>query len=115
MQGTVGWLCPKCGSVVSPYETACAKCAPATSPYLGSGSYTFNLGNVTFGTVYAAPEKTAAQKLDEAQKARAEAERKAEKYSEWADKIITFYEQLNDLTEELDDLTNEPDEIEHGD
>ena len=79
----------------------------------------FTLGSISFGgistsgTVSLRPPNTDAQKLEEAQKARAKAERKAEKYNEWAAKIIAFYGQMNDLTEELDELTNEPADIEN--
>lgn len=102
--GTVGWLCPKCNTPVSPSETTCPKCAPQPSIAIGT--------IVGYGTVYAAPPKTDAQKLAEAKADAAKYKRKAERYSEWADKLITFYGQLNDLTQELDDLTDEPDEIE---
>ncbi len=117
MQGSVGWLCPKCGSVISPYDQTCAKCAPVryvpgTITLAGlSGTYTFG-GSFSGGTIFAAPAKTDAQKLAEAKADRDKYKRKAEKYSAWADKLIEFYEQLNELTEELDELTNEPDEIE---
>ena len=119
MQGTVGWICPMCGAVSSPYYQTCAKCAPKPTIGLGTlyvgggyGTYSGWSGTITFGGTKPAPAKTDAQKLEEALARAVKAERKAEKYSAWADKLIEFYEQLNDLTQELDELTNEPDEIE---
>ena len=77
-----------------------------------SGLGTITLGGMSSGTVFAAVQKSDAQKLSEACDARDKYKRKTEKYRKWADKVITFYEQLNDLTQELDDLTDEPDAIE---
>lgn len=120
-QGSVGWLCPKCSAIISPYQATCSTCAPSAGLGFGTKSgpmYTFTSGTFSFrgisagGTVVMAPPKTDAQKLEEAQSARVKAERRAEKYSTWADKVITFYERLDELTQELDDLTDEPDRIE---
>lgn len=116
MLGTVGWLCPKCGAVISPSEKMCWRCTPVVTVH-GVGTYTgwsgtIMPGSFSSGTIFAAPLKTDAQKLEEAQNALAKAERKVKSYRDWADKIEDFYFQLNKLTETLDDLTNEPSEIE---
>lgn len=93
--GSVGWICPKCGVIISPYETSCAKCAAKPTITMVSG------------TVFFTPQ------LEEAQRALDKSNRKLNRYNEWADKIVDFYGRLTELTEELDDLTDEPDEIEN--
>lgn len=100
-QGTVGWLCSKCSTVISPYETACAKCAPVSGIRYGpgtvsigglSGTYTFG-GMLSSGTIYAAHPKTDAQKLDEAKR----------KATKWQGRYESLFEQLQELVEQFTD------------
>ena len=101
MQGSVGWICPKCGAIISPYDQTCAKCAP--KPTIGTytgWSGTITLGGVDFGkmfstsgTVYAAPAKTDAQKLAEA---KADA-------ADWRDKFERVIEAMREVIEEHQD------------
>lgn len=37
-----GWICPKCGSVYSPTQTECYRCAPATKYEFSSTTITMN-------------------------------------------------------------------------
>lgn len=105
-QGTVGWLCPKCSAVISPYEAACTKCAPVVNKYSGTialGGLTYSgLGTISFGswdfglgsgTVYAAPPKSDAQKLEEA---KADA-------ADWRDKFERVIEAMQEVIEEHQD------------
>ncbi len=107
MQGTQGWVCPKCSTVYAPWESKCSKCSPA---YMGLGSisgwpgtitlggpsYKFTSGTITFGssgTVYAAPPKSDAQKLAEA---KADAD-------DWRDKFERLLEAVREVIEEHQD------------
>ena len=101
MIGSVGWLCPKCGAVCSPYEQTCKACADKAISGFGTKtgwSGTITLGpisniryegvNIMSGTVYAAPPKTDAQKLEEAQKALQAAKKKAVYWEKQWDKLF---------------------------
>lgn len=103
-QGTVGWLCPKCSAVISPYEAACTKCAPVSGFSTVVGwSGTLSLGCIslgyspsyraTSGTFYATPPKTDAQKLAEA---KADA-------ADWRDKFERVIEAMQEVIEEHQD------------
>lgn len=95
-QGTVGWLCPKCGRISSPYQTSCGCCAPISG--LGtitgwSGTLTFGNYLGTSGTIYATPPKSDAQKLAEA---KADA-------ADWRDKFERLIEAVQEVIEEHQD------------
>jgi len=97
--GSVGWLCPKCGRISSPYQAVCSICVPT----IGAGTYTGWSGTITpggtsysglsHGTFYAAPPKTDAQKLEEAR----------QESNRWREKYESLVEQLQELIETDDD------------
>ncbi len=106
MFGSVGWTCPNCKAIISPYETTCKACVPVKS-YTGAwqlGGVTYSgLGTITLGgynpqffasgTVYAAPPKSDAQKLTEA---KADAD-------DWRDKFERLLEAVQEVIEEHQD------------
>ena len=69
--GSVGWICPKCSVIISPYTAKCPNCTPILT--IGAGTYSGWSGTITIGgmtssgTIYAAPPKSDAVKLAEAQ------------------------------------------------
>ena len=92
MMGSVGWTCPKCGVIISPYQETCKACAPTIKTYAG----TWQLGGVTYsglGTLTAAPPKSDAQKLAEA---KADA-------ADWRDKFERLLEAVQEVIEEHQD------------
>ena len=106
MQGSVGWTCPKCGIIISPYQETCKTCVPPMKTYSGTlslGGMTYSgLGTITLGgsfggmssgTFYAAPPKSDAQKLAEA---KADA-------ADWRDKFERVIEAMQEVIEEHQD------------
>lgn len=98
-QGTVGWLCPKCSTVVSPYQATCtACCVSVMRGYAG----TFSLGNITYsgmgtislggslGTMYAAPKPDPKDV-------------QLREWREWRDRVVEIRDELNELIEEVED------------
>lgn len=49
--GIYGWICPKCGAVMSPYQEFCVKCS-------GSFDFTWTANTNTTGTNYTIPSSS---------------------------------------------------------
>ena len=107
MQGTQGWICPKCNTVYAPSEAKCLKCSPAA---FGYGTYTgwsgtitlggdWKIGTGVMGTVYAALPKSDAQRLAEA---KADA-------ADWRDKFERLLEAVQEVIEEHQDEDDDDD------
>ena len=103
MIGTVGWTCPNCKAIISPYQETCKACVPPMKTYSGTwalGGVTYSgLGTITFGsistsgTVFTVPAKTDAQKLAEA---KADAD-------DWRDKFERLIGAMQEVIEEHQD------------
>lgn len=49
--GLYGWICPKCGAVMSPYQNFCVKCS-------GGFEFTWTANTNTTGTKYTIPSSS---------------------------------------------------------
>ncbi len=102
MLGSIGWTCPKCGIIISPYQETCKTCVPIKSysgtvsmgglTYRGMGTITFG-GFSSSGTFFAAPPKSDAQRLAEA---KADAD-------DWREKFERLIEAMNEVIEKHQD------------
>ena len=106
MQGSVGWICPKCSAIISPYDQTCAKCAPKPTIGLGTlyvgggyGTYSGWSGTITFGGTSTA----GTPKPDPRDKELKEVRSQLSVLRDWRDKVIELRDELDELIEEVSD------------
>ena len=100
MIGSVGWTCPNCSAIISPYQTTCAACVPTIKPYITFGNTTYNglsSGTITFGGSFSSGTFFAAPKPDPK-------DAKLKEWRDWRDKVVELRDELDELIEEVEDM-----------